>query len=169
MTTLNTTIPDAINALYSHFQVVQANLTNLHLGVYIGPPIATAENNFLTIGEPDTGEMFANYQQAFRGMPAIAGHKEESYTIPCGLRVWDGGTDQVARIQDLVTIFDAVLGELQSDPGAEINGFPALSPSGSWNATAIVNQRSGPIGGKGWGMLSTFTVEIINVIINSEG
>jgi hypothetical protein len=168
MTTLNTTLPDAIDALYAHFQIVQSKLFDLSLGVTIGPPISQVENNFLTVGDPETGELFNSYLQDFRGMPAVAGRKEESYSIPCGIRVWDGDSNPLDRARDLVTIFDAVLAELQSDPGGEINGFPALSPSGSWNATMLVNHRSGNLGGKGWGMIATFQVEVINVIINAQ-
>jgi hypothetical protein len=40
-----------------------------------------------------------------------------------------------------------------------------LSPSGAWGGLDVTMQESGPLGGKGWGIVLAFQLYVINVLL----
>jgi hypothetical protein len=127
----------------------------------IGPPIGRPSSNYIMVGDWQTGQLFSNYQQTFASLPAIANRKFETYEIPCTLRVWNGDTNPVARLGEVTTLIDGVMGALANDP----NASGAISPSGTWEVRSWEIASTGPFEGKGWGILATFLVAVFNVQI----
>jgi len=158
--TLTSTVPGAIAQLFAYMkQVADANPT-LSVGTYLGLPTGTeVSNNYLMVGEDESGQLLSGYRQEWAGLPASANRSSEEYGIPCSLRAWQGDSDPASRLTDAFTMFDSLMGFLQNDPGAS----GALTPSGSWKVSTLELPESGPFGGKGWGVIGSFTVQIINV------
>ena len=163
MTTLTSTIPGALSALETHMQNVASAHPLLNISVHVGIPIAEVENNYLAIGTYETGELVLDYEQDWAGFPAAAERKSERYKIPCTVRAWAGNTDPISRITDLFTMLDGILAELQADPQATVNGGYPLTPSGSWQISRVDIPVSGPLNNKGWGIVASFEVDVINV------
>jgi hypothetical protein len=162
--TLTSTVPGAITQLFAYMQQVAADNPSLEIGTYLGTPIGTALTaNYLILGEDETGQLLTGYRQEWAGLPAAANRSSEEYGVPCCLRAYAGNSDPAARLVDSFTMFDGLMGYLQDDPGAS----GALTPSGSWKVSNLDMPSSGPFGGKGWGVLMTFTVSIINVRLTS--
>lgn len=160
-TTLTSTVPGAVSVLQTHFQNVANANPAMEIGVYLGLPVAAVKNNYLMIGNYQDGKVLASYRQDWVGMPAATAVKSETYSLNCSLRAWAGSSDPLARQADAYTMIDGVLSELQSDPG----GSGELTASGSWQVTEMEEAENGPLGESGWGVVFTFTVEVINVRI----
>ncbi len=161
--TLVSTVPGAVGALVDHFHNVANRNPSLHLGVYVGPPIGSVANNILTVGDPEgNGSLLVNYQQDFVTLPGTVSRRSEEYGLHCFIRCWAGNVDPVARIADAFTIFNGVVEELADD----VLGSGALTPSGSWRVSELVNIAAGPLGGEGWGCVFSFVVHVINVRLN---
>lgn len=172
MTALTSTVPGALTVLLTHFKTVAAANPTLHVGSYLGEPVGPGEptNNYLMIGDWQTGELVTGYKQDFRGFPAVSARKNEDYLIPCNLRTWSGEAPPAAptaatqRLTEAFTLFDGVLRQLQTDP----QGSTKLTSSGTWQVVSMQIPQSGPwanVGG--WGVLMTFDVHIFNVTIPS--
>lgn len=162
--TLTTTVPGAIAQLFTYMEQVAADNPDLEIGTYLGTPIGTGLTaNYLILGQDETGQLLQGYHQEWAGFPAAANRSEEEYGIPCCLRAMAGDINPVGRLTDAFTMLDSLMGYLQSDPHAS----GALTPSGSWKLTSLEMPESGPFGGRGWGVLMSFTVSIINVRLTS--
>lgn len=160
MATLTSTVNAAISTLLDHFQTV-ATQSVLKVTVYDGIPIEYATDNVLMVGHYETGQQ-VTYDQDWAAFPASVGRKSEQYQIQCSLKVWSGDSSflaPAARRDEAWALLDAVMSELQSDP----LGSGVLSPSGSWQVTHVDNPETGPLSGSGWGVIYTFTVDVINV------
>ncbi len=163
---ITSTVPGAITTLLGYFADVASANPSLDVGVYSGLPIANIKNNYLSIGEWETGSVLSGYRQDWVGFPASASPKLEDYSINCVARAWDGSSDTTAiaqRFTDAFTLLDGVMGCLQADPGAS----GSITPSGTWQVVGVDNIASGPLGGKGFGVLLSFEVQVINVRITS--
>jgi hypothetical protein len=170
MTTLTSTVPGAIAALEAHLANVVTALPSLNITAVTGIPVEQVGQNFIMVGEVETGQLLTGYHQDWRGFPASAERKSEEYGIPCTIRAWSGesvSTSPATIVGDAFTMLDAVMAELQSDPQATITGGYPLTPSGSWQVTEVDIPTSGPLGGQGWGVYMTFVVSIINVRLTS--
>jgi hypothetical protein len=165
---ITSTLAGAIKVLRTHFNTVAAENSGLNVGVYVGLPVGPGQsaNNYLMIGELQTGRMVRGYKQEFRGLPAVAAHKSEDYSIPCTLQVWDGTgpvetpTAPLARLNDAMSLLNGVLTQLQADP----QGSTQLT-SGTWQVNQIDMPQTGPFSNGGWGVLMTFSVHVFNVTI----
>ncbi len=160
---LTSTVPGALSALETDLQAVATANPSLDVGVYLGVPIANVTNNYLAISEWETGELIVNYRQEWAGLPANPPRRSEEYGIPVTIRAWAGDSDPQSRIADLFTLVDGVLGAVQADPQAS----GALTSSGSWQATELTIPESGPLGGKGFGVVAQLIIEITNVRLTS--
>ncbi len=160
MPSLSSTVPGAIAALNVHFQAV-ADSAEIELGNYVGPPFGTVANNFLIIGDAEgKGELITNYQQGFQGMYQPPLRRTESYGLHCALRVWNAAIDATARLTEAFDVLSAVMTRLAADVEPA-----ALAPSGSWSVTSIENTAAGALGGKGWGCVFGFDVQVQQVIL----
>jgi hypothetical protein len=167
---LVSTVPGALQQMFSYVQIVANTYNNFNggqVGAYLGLAIGESiENNYLQIGDDETGELFIGYRQDWVGLPAHGWRKGEEYTIPVCLRVWSGEVDQFARLTDAFTLVNALMNQIMADPNGLANGSPNLTASGSWQITGLTQPFSGPIKGKGWGVMLKITVAVKNVRIN---
>ena len=162
--TITSTVPGAIAQLFAYMEQVAEDNPDLNIGTYLGTPIGTALSpNYFILGEDETGQLLQGYHQEWAGLPAAANRSAEEYGIPCCLRAYAGNSDPISRLTDAFTMLDGLMGYLQLDPGAS----GALTPSGTWKLSGLEMPESGPFGGKGWGVLMSFTVSIINVRLTS--
>lgn len=163
MTTITSTVPGAIATLLGHFRDVASANRSLDLGVYSGIPVADVKNNYLAVGQWETGQLISGYHQDWAGLPASAAPKIEDYSILCTIRTWAGTVDQLGRLNDAFTLLDGVMSALKADPGAS----GTITPSGTWQVTSVEIPVAGALGGKGYGVLMSFDVPVINVRITS--
>lgn len=159
MATLTSTVPGAIQQLLTYIEGVATANPSLEISTSIGLPIARVANNYIMVGNYETGELIDNYHQDWAGLPAGAVRKNEEYDILCSLRAWSGESDPVSRLNDAYTMFDGVMGFVMTNPGA--NG--TITASGSWQVTDVKMPESGPFDAKGWGVIMTFAVSVRNV------
>lgn len=163
MATLTSTVPGAVAQFKAYLDAVSAANPSLDIGTYVGVPIEAVTNNYMMVGNWETSELIANYKQDFAGMPAIANKKNESYSIMASIRAWSGNSDPIARLTDLFTMVDGVLGQFASDP----NGSGHLTASGTWQVDSVDVPFSGPFGASGWGVLAVVQVQVFNVRLTS--
>lgn len=155
----SSTVPGAVSVLQTHMAAAVASLPALNASVYVGPPVADKTNNFLMIGDAETGEIVEGYTTDWAALPAVAQWRSEEYGLMCSLQVWSGNVDPAGRLADAFSLMDALQLQLLND----IGGSGALTPSGSWELTNIQNPITGTLGGTGWGVTFTFTVQVSNV------
>jgi len=166
--TLTSTVPAAVQLLKTYLDTVAADNTQFEGGAvktYIGVPIAQPANNYMMVGHWEDGMIFQNYVQEFAGMPVSANRKNESYEILGTIRVWSGSSSsetdaaQVARLTETMALVDGIMSQFANDPG----GSGVLTASGTWEVGSFQQASSGPFGGQGWGILTTFIVRVFNV------
>lgn len=163
--TVTSTVPGALEVLLAFMENVVTALPDLDMGTYLGIPIGGAvANNYIAVGAWDTGELLTGYKQDWMGFPAAIDRKSEVYGLPCTVRAWQGDVDPPTVLTNFFLMVDGIMSQLQADPQA-LNGTEtyALTPSGSWQATELSIPTSGPLGGRGWGMVGAFTVQVNNV------
>lgn len=162
LVTLTSTVGPAVATLTTHLQNVANANPSLNVGVFVGAVLATeSNNNWLTIGDPETGVFLNNYDSQYASLPATAYRKTEDYEIEGTVRTWNGGSDPVTRINEAMTLLNGIRSELATD----IGGSGVLTASGSWSLEKVDNTAAGPLGGAGWGCVFRYTVHVINVRI----
>lgn len=154
--------------MYKYVQtVVAANTPFAKSGIiegYFGLPIGHVSNNYLMVGNDETGELFTNYKQDWVGIPVTKQRKGEEYIIVLTVRTWDGNTNgQTDRLNEAWVLANGIIDQVMADPGGSGN----LTASGSWQVVSVDNPASGPLGGKGWGTVLTIGVEVRNVRIQA--
>jgi hypothetical protein len=168
---LASTVPGALIQLYNYCQTIASKNTNFESGAvaaYYGIPLDTVENNYIMVGDDETGSMLVGYKQSWVGFPASFNRKGEDYDIPVSIRTWAGGSgdpDKQARMTEAWILVNALINSVMSDPNGKANGLPNLTASGSWQVAAVGNPVAGPLAGKGWGVVIAVTVEVRNVRI----
>lgn len=163
MATLTSTVPGAIQQLYTYIQAVAAANPTLNISTHLGLPIEYVANNYIMIGHYETGELIDHYLQDWAGLPAGAVRKNEEYDIVCSLRSWAGDSAPTTELTNIFTMLDGVMGKVMTDP----NASGTITASGSWQVTDIKTPESGPLGTKGWGVIMTFAVAVRNVRLTS--
>lgn len=169
---LASTVPGAIARLAKHLQTVADANPTLKLGVYVGRPIQTVADNFVSLGDPlGNGELLTGYLSGWQGMrqsPSL--RRTEDYGLHCVLRIWNGNIDPVARITEAFTVMSSLMNVLADDirGGADdIGQGGVLSPGGQWAISTIDNTSTGPIDAKGWGVVFEFDVVVQNVVLTA--
>lgn len=162
----NSTVPGAVDVLYGYVQAVAAQFPALSLGAYLGLPVETVANNFIMVGEHETGVIIAPNTFEWVTMPATAQthRRSEDYAIQGCIRVWNGNSDPVTRLSEVFQVLDALQEQIVSDPGAS----GALTPSGAWSTLTATMEVCGPINEKGWGVVLAFELHVTGVQI-TEG
>lgn len=155
------TVFGAIATLKAHFGVVASENPTLDVGVYVGPPIANVQANYLAVGLWPNWDVLLGYKQEFRDLATT--RKNEDYTIPCHLRTWAGDSTGTARFTEAFTLLDGVLGRLAADPKAG----GAISSSGTWQVDSAEIPVMGPLEESGFGVIVTFNVHVFNVTVPS--
>lgn len=172
---LTSTVPGAIGRLFGHLQTVAAANPDLNLGVYVGRPVQTIANNYVSIGDPlGAGQLLIGYQSGWQGMRQTSSlRRTENYGLHCYLRIWDGEVNPLARLNEAFTAISALMNILADDihggtDMTNLDGSPGvLSPGGQWSIDTVDNTSTGAIDGKGWGLVFEFDVAVENVTLTA--
>ncbi|HEX5347849.1 MAG TPA: hypothetical protein VFW64_12245 [Pseudonocardiaceae bacterium] len=170
MTAVVSTVPGAVAALKARMDTVAAANPALNVSTHVGAIPKSVNNNFLGIGDIETGDLLATYVQDIAGVPAYANVRSEQYGIRCVIRTWTGSGGEAgepaARLSEAFGLLDGVnqllCADLVTGPAADALAA-ILTPSGSWYLGEVAAPAAGPLGGGGWGCVLSFTVEVINV------
>lgn len=157
--TVTSTVPGAIGTVYGYLQTVAAQNPALDVGTYIGLVPGYAANNFMQIGEWETGALLGpGAKTSWETFPANAALRHEEYTILGTIRSWAGNVDPQGRIGDAFTLLNG----LHAQVVADIGGSGTLTPSGSWGDLDWTVATSGVMGGEGWGVVLAWELHVIN-------
>ena len=157
--TVTSTVPGAVAVLLQHFEAIAQANPALDVGVSLGKPTERVSDNYLIVGDVDTGQLLSAYSLKFMSSVSANRHEEE-YGINCSLRVWKGDIDQLARLTEAFRLFKGVTSALQNDP----KGNGQLTPSGTWQVSEMGIPVNGAFGDPaGWGVVMEFIVHVFNV------
>ena len=168
---LVSTVPGALQQLYDYAKTVASAVTipSGQVGAYIGLPTERVQDNYIIIGDDETGEMFTSYDQSWVGLPAGGYRKGEQYQVPVSIRAWSGSAnaaDRFDRMMEAFTLLNAFMNLIMLDPNGRSNGLINLTASGSWQIKSITNPANGVLGDRvGWGTILRVMVEVRNVRI----
>lgn len=162
---ITSTVPGAIQALKGYLTTVAAanpDPQGVAPGVYIsGVPTATVRDYYLEIGNWETGAIIAPETYRWNAIPGTAKLRSEAYAVELTIRTWAGAADEnaaLARIDDAFALLNGVHQQILNDLG----GGGQLSPSGSWGDLDVEMVANGPLGGKGWGVILSCQLHVIN-------
>lgn len=162
MTGIVSTVPGAIATLETYMTAIASANPGLNLGVYgWGLPTAAVTNNFIALGDPETGEATSEVDTEWAALGGAAKLRSEAYSLLGTIRASGGVIGQQGaqeRMTDAYTIFNALHEQVVSD----IGGSGSLSPSGSWGGLTNKVFASGPFGPSGWMVVLRFELHVIN-------
>lgn len=166
MSQLTSTVPGAVAQLGTYMQTVANANTALNPGVYAGGiPINSVRNNFLMVGSWPDGIIIAPDTYRWVAVPGMVKMRSEEYAIQGCIRAYGGASGTGAALSRLSEAF-TLLNGLHDQIASDLGGSGNLSPSGSWGDLVVTMEESGPIGGKGWGVVLGFELHVLNVQLN---
>ena len=163
---ITSTVPAAVNQLYTYMQTVVTNNPTLNAAAFLGRPIgAYVPNNFLAVGKYETWEPISPETYEWAAVPGNSYLRTEKYSLQGCVRAWAGDSDPLSRLSDGFTLLNS-LDDLIIHDLTPSNGT-VLTPSGSWGEFKATVEAFGPLGGRGYGIVIGFELEVINAQVST--
>jgi hypothetical protein len=157
---ITSTVPGAVATLAGYMTAAAAANPLLDAETYVGLPIGEVADNYLMVGEPDSGAVIVPGSYSWASMPVGAKRRNEVYALQATIRTWAGDIDPAARLNDAFALLNSLHEQIVSDPGGSGN----LSPSGAWGALHVAMPANGPLDGMGgWGTVLDLQLHVLNV------